>query len=109
QKECEALANAVALEELVHPETKTQAILKSEFIGSQNNADQTRVTAYSYDIEKHVEIVRMYGNDGHYHDVSVEWDEYLPLSNSRTLFVCEESQANGQNVLAARNNLCMYY
>ena len=79
QKEGEALANMVSNEYIVHPATKTPAILKSDFVRNQNNAEEICVTAYSYDIEPRVDIVPMLGGDGRLHNVYVDWDAYLPL------------------------------
>ena len=107
-KECEALANAVNYEYVVHPDTKTQAILKSSFVNSQNNIDETRITAYSYDIEKRVDIVSVHGGDGRFHDVSVPWDEYIPLEANHNFFVAKADIAQNQNVIARRNDLCIF-
>ena len=55
------------------------SIKKYEYdILSKDNIDETCITAYSYDIEKRIDIVSVHGGDGHYHDVEVEWDDYLP-------------------------------
>lgn len=107
-KECEVLANAVEDAYVVHPDTKTQAILKSTYVGSCNNVDETRITAYSYDIEQRVDMVSVYGEDGHYHQVPVEWDEYLPLEASRHFYVTANENEAGQSVIARRNGLCIY-
>ena len=107
-KECEALANAVDYNHLVHPNTKTQAILKSTYVGSDGEADETCITAYSYDIEKRVDIVSVYGGDGRFHNVPVEWDDYLPLEASNNLFVASGEVSQNKNVLARRNGLCIY-
>ena len=107
-KECEALANAVDYNHLVHPNTKTQAILKSTYVGSDGEADETCITAYSYDIEKRVDIVSVYGGDGRFHNVPVEWDDYLPLEASNNLFVASAEMSQNKNVLARRNGLCIY-
>lgn len=107
-KECEALANAVDYKYVVHPNTKTQAILKSSFVGSKDNIDEACITAYSYDIEKRVDIVSVYGGDGNYHDVPVEWDEYLPLEARNNFCISTNETAEGKKVLARRNGLCIF-
>lgn len=107
-KDCEALANAVDCAFVVHPETKTRAILKSTYGGNAGNADKTLVTAYSYDIEKRVDIIPVWGGDGRYHNVPVEWDDYIPLENSTELFVTRQDFAEGKSVLASRNGLCIF-
>lgn len=106
-KECEVLANAMEESLVVHPDTKTEAILKTEFLRSENDVDETCITAYSYDIEQRVDIVPMRGGDGYMHDVPVYWDEYLPLEYETTFSVTENGTYNGE-VKAVRNGLCIY-
>ena len=108
-KECEALANAVDYSYVVHPDTKTQAILKSSFVSSKDSIDETCITAYSYDIEKRVDIVSMRGGDGHIHNVPVEWDEYLPLEMQNTFYISTNEIAQNQNVIAKRNGLSIFH
>ncbi len=103
-KECEALSNAVNRKELVHPHTKTEAILKSAYVKPCNSGDEICVTAYSYDIICRVDFVPMMGGDGRLHQVPVNWDEYIPLSKDTSLFVSESEKAKG-DILATRKNL----
>ncbi|MBE6761123.1 MAG: hypothetical protein E7551_02440 [Ruminococcaceae bacterium] len=107
-KESEALANMVDYKYVVHPNTKTEAILKSSFVGSQNGIDETCITAYSYDIEKRIDIVVVHGGDGRYHDVPVEWDEYLPLEASNNFYVSTNEIAKSASVMASRNGLSIF-
>lgn len=107
QKEGEALANLVPSKYTVHPNTKTQAILKCCFVGSQNNADEVSVTAYSYDIEDRVDVVSVHGGDGRWHNVNVPWQEYLPLEVENRFYITEQIK-DSQPLLAKRNNLRIY-
>ncbi len=106
--ECEALANMVSPEQVVHPQTKTPAILKSSFVRSADAADEINVTAYSYDIEKRMDLVAVFGGDGRYHNVPVEWDEYLPLEQNKTFFVATAQEAESRNILAQRHSICIF-
>lgn len=106
-KECEALANAVDAKYVVHPNTKTKAILKSSYVASKDNMDETCITAYSYDIEKRADVVSVLGGDGRYHNVTVPWDEYLPLEAENNFYVAMHSDINTSNVMASRNGLCI--
>lgn len=108
QKECEALANTIEKEKVVHPDSKTQAILKSRFVKSKDNVDETAITAYSYDVEKRVDIVSVRGGDGYFHNVEVPWDEYIPLEQENRFFVAEVNLANADNIVAKRNGLCIF-
>ena len=106
-KECEALANAIEAKYVVHPSTKTAAILKSSFVRSKDNIDETCIKAYSYDIEKRTDIVSVLGGDGRYHSVSVPWDEYIPLEAEHSFFVAERERVQGSDIMASRNGLCI--
>ncbi len=105
-KESESLANLVNKKEIVHPDTKTEAILKSSYLSTENNIDKTSVTAYSYDIEKRVDIVTVRGGDGHYHNIPVEWDEYLPLEQITNFGVTAINSAVAS--AASRDGLCIF-
>lgn len=107
-KECEVLANAVDFKYVVHPNTKTNAILKSTFVKSENGIDETCITAYSYDIERRVSIVSVRAGNGRYYDVAVEWDEYLPLELHNNFYVTADSNAEDKTVIARRNGLCIF-
>ena len=106
-KESEALANLADEDVTVHPRTKTRAILKSEYVGTVRDSDEMAITAYSYDILKRVDVVSMHGGDGRFHNVSVEWDEYIPLEAKNSFFVTSIDKADGQRVSSRRNGLCM--
>ena len=105
-KEYESLSN-IAMSRLTHPGTKTNAILKASFVGSKNGADEITVTAYSYDIKKRVDFIPVFGGDGRMHSVPVPWDDYIPLEARNNCFV-SISDGTKENVIAKRNNLCLY-
>ena len=107
-KESEALANNIDKSYVVHPDTKTMAILKSHFVKHSDKIDENRITAYSYDIYKRVDIIPVKGGDGYYHDVEVPWDEYIPLEITNTFFVTAVDYAKDKNVIASRNGLCIF-
>ena len=107
-KECEALANAVPASLVVHPNTKTSAIIKSAYLSSQGKTDQAQISAFSYDIEGRVDYVSMLGGDGRYHSVAVPWDEYLPLMAHNTFCFADIETAAGHEVVASRNGLCIF-
>ncbi|MBE6976661.1 MAG: hypothetical protein E7439_05650 [Ruminococcaceae bacterium] len=106
-KECEALANAVDYQYVVHPRTKTQAILKSAFVRSRDDMDETQITAYSYDIEPRIDFVPMLGGDGRLHSVPVPWDDYLPLVAQNHFYISTAEEAKNQTIIARRNGLCI--
>ncbi len=108
-KESEALANAVDCSYVVHPATKTQAILKSSFVKNEEGIDEACITAYSYDIEKRVDMVSVLGGDGRLHAVPVEWDQYLPLKQENTFFIATNEIARGKQIFARRNGLSIFH
>ena len=105
---CESLANAVQQRYVVHPATKTQAIVKSKFLSAHDHMEETCITAYSYDIEKQVDFVTMLGGDGKIHSVAVEWDHYLPLINSSIFYIAENDPPGNKKSMAKRNGLCIF-
>lgn len=107
-KESEALANAVDARYVVHPKTKTQAILKSAFVASHDQVDETCITAYSYDIKTRVDMVSVFGGDGRFHNVPVQWDDYLPLEAQNHFFISTADRGEGEKVMAKRNGLCIF-
>lgn len=107
-KECEALSNKVSAEYVVHPRTKTHAILKSSFVNSQNDVDEIRISAYSYDIIPRVDFIPVHGGDGRWHNVPVPWDDFIPLEATNSFFVAKSELAQSHNVIAQRNNLCIF-
>lgn len=108
-KEYESLANAVNPSLVVHPNTKTRAILKSSFVSSHGQADEIRITAYSYDIIPRIDFIPVLGGDGHIHPVPVPWDDYIPLETTNTFSVAsvDPDAEPLPNVIARRNNLCI--
>lgn len=107
-KEWEALANAVDDQYVVHPQTATKAILKCSFVSSGKSGDRIKVTAYSYSVRKRVTDVSVHGGDGYWHDVPVEWKEYIPLKFESRYYVGTEEQANNRTILAKKDNLCIF-
>ncbi|MBQ3000129.1 MAG: hypothetical protein IJD63_00100 [Oscillospiraceae bacterium] len=105
-KQFETLANALSPSYVVHPGTKTEAIIKSAFVRSKDGVDETCITAYSYDIAKRLDFVPMLGGDGRMHSVPVEWDDYLPLEAENRFFVASSEKT--QNAIASRNGLSIF-
>ena len=57
---------------------QTDALYKTQVQGSAGGTDSVLVTAYGYRTEYRVHYESVYGNDGYWHDVPVEWTEYIP-------------------------------
>ena len=77
--EAEIMANKYSQTQFAHPLSKTDSILKSEFIKRDGKADIVNIHAYGYDMIKHIDYISKLGGDGYYHNVPVEWYEYVPV------------------------------
>ena len=95
-------------ENVVHPRTKTNAIIKSTFVNSTNGIDEICVCAYSYDIIPQIDFIPVYGGDGKWHSVPVPWDDYIPLEVTNNFFVAPAEIAKNKTIMAQRNNLCIF-
>lgn len=107
-KECEALSNKIRPEHVVHPRTKTHAIIKSNFVTSTNGVDEICVFAYSYDIIPQIDFVPVHGGDGRWHSVPVPWDDYIPLEAANTFFVAPVESVQNEKIMAQHNNICIF-
>ena len=107
-REYEALSNSMSRGHVVHPNTQTEAILTTSYVRTHGDADEISVSAFSYDIIPRVDFVRVLGGDGHWHSVSVHWNEYIPLEATNHFFVSKIESADNQAALGVRNDLCIY-
>ena len=87
QYEHEALANAIGARTFAHPDSATDSILKTLFLGKVGDCDKVRVTAHSYRTIPRVEPVSVFGRDGRFHTIAVPWVEYTPLAASRNILI----------------------
>ena len=84
------MANSFDQRVLLHPESKTQGIMKTSFNGRNLKADNVTITAHSYKTIDRVEYVSTLGGDGRVHQVPVHWDEYIPIQKQTKMEVKEE-------------------
>ncbi|MBP3313804.1 MAG: hypothetical protein J6K84_04010 [Oscillospiraceae bacterium] len=104
-KEYETLANVAGSYQFHHPNSKTPAMLKTAFVEHSSAGDHVTVTAYSYDTAPRVDIVPVFGGDGCMHNVSVPWEEYLPLEYRTNCLVTDENSP--KEALSKWHGLCM--
>lgn len=83
--ETEALANRFPARYFAHKDTKTDVILKTQFVQKDGLADKVRVNAYSFDAVPRVAYISVAGGDGLIHSVPVEWTEYIPLQKTSVM------------------------
>ena len=77
--EHEVMVNAIGKEHFKNLDSRSDVILKTNYIGRENNTDKVRVTAKSYLGENRVDFVPTLGGDGRIHNVPVPWVEYIPV------------------------------
>ena len=88
--EHEAIANFYGDAPFRHPACVTRCILKTEAGADPSGEGQSvQVTAHGYRGEPRVDYVSVLGGDGRFHDVPVEWTEYLPVSRTSPLRLME--------------------
>ena len=80
--EHETIANRYHLKDFMHPDSDTDAIIKTVLNKNMNGIDEVNVISHSYKAVSHVEIVPTLGGDGRMHGVPVTWYEYVPLTQS---------------------------
>lgn len=85
--EHESIANTFDKSILQHPDTCTNVILKTQLVERLGDADKLRIDAHSFRGVKYVEYVSVYGGDGRYHQVPVEWIDYVPLVQESYMLV----------------------
>ena len=73
------MANKAEYFQVVHEDSRTEAIIKTNFIRKEATADIIGITAYSYKTCERLDFIPVLGGDGRIHPVPVPWIEYLPL------------------------------
>lgn len=101
--EHEAMANKLGYEQFVHSESQTQAILKTKLLSSNKDGDLVEVTASSYTTEDRLDLIPVFGGDGHLHAVPVHWVEYIPVEKTSQMRVAldpdEQKGEDDENAL----------
>ena len=86
------MANVVGYDKLIHPDSATEAILKTELLGKGERSDAVAVTAYSYETFPRIDFIPVKGGDGRYHQVPVHWVEYCPISQTTQVQICGSAE-----------------
>lgn len=84
-------------------EAVTDVILKSEFVRKDDNADIVNIHSYAFKSIHHRDYIAKLGGDGRWHDVPVDWYEYLPVEKN-TPFALQNSDINRQEYLQLQNS-----
>lgn len=87
--EHETIANHFGEQAFQHPDCITNSILKTHSKTESDGTQTVSVKAYGYTGEDRTDYVSVYGGDGHYHKVSVNWVEYLDVQRESNMVVKE--------------------
>ena len=87
--EHESVANYHGEDKFKHPSSITRNILKTHMVQQEDGESTIAVTAYGYRGEERVEYKEVYGGDGKWHDVPVQWTEYLPVQRTSSMCLSE--------------------
>jgi hypothetical protein len=87
--EHEAIANYHGDASFRHPQSVTRNILKTRLVRREGGESTVAVTAYGFRGEGRTDYVSVYGGDGDWHDVAVDWTEYLPVERTSEMCLSE--------------------
>ena len=85
--EYESLVNAWDESEFAPRNADTRSILKTRLRSRDQDKSTITVTAHAFAGHSRVEFVPTLGGDRRWHNVPVEWIEYLPVSRNRNVSV----------------------
>lgn len=89
--EHEAIANYYGEKRFAHPACITRNILKTRLASRADGVSEVEVVAHGFCGEKRIDREEVFGGDGKWHWVPVEWIEYLPVEKTTGMTVCESS------------------
>lgn len=95
--EYESFANSMDEQEFSPASAITPCILKTQVVERAERAAQLEVTAHAFRGEDRVDYVPVLGGDGHWHNVPVHWTQYLPVSQTTLMAVCETGTSSQQD------------
>lgn len=91
--EHETIANFYGDEAFSHPECVTHNIFKTQAKADVDGTQTIKVTASGYAAQDRVDYISVYGGDGSYHDVPVEWVEYINVQQESNMMIKEQVPA----------------
>lgn len=89
--EHEAIANYYGDKYFKHASCITKNILKTELVSREDGIAKIRVVANGFGGKKRVEHKSVWGGDGRWHKVPIEWVEYFPVERKSYMYVSENS------------------
>lgn len=101
--EHESIANYMGEEKFRHADCITRSILKASPQRGKGDAQVVKITAKGYRGIERIDYISVRGGDGRNHRVPVHWVEYIAVSESSNIFVCDmaDTENDGHEVAAA--------
>lgn len=99
----EAMACRLA-RRLAPDDSNTDVIFKTALQERTAGGDAVRVSAYGYRAEARLHYETVYGNDGHFHQVPIEWMEYIPTQKNSVIKIVREGGAVPDGAVYHRGN-----
>ncbi|MGL5681954.1 MAG: MAG1210 family protein [Marinifilaceae bacterium] len=96
--DCESIVNTYGEAKFMHPESITDNILKVE-MNPTSTETIVDVTAHGFRGEERLDYISKLGGDGRYHNVPVEWIEYIPVKKVSPLILKEVGNYNRQEYI----------
>ncbi len=81
-QESEYAVNRMDATAFAPPYAATPSILKTSLAAKDGKSDRLVVTANAYRAVPHTEFVSVFGGDGFFHSVPVDWVEYVPIQSN---------------------------
>lgn len=109
--EHETLANSFNRNLFKHPNSNTDAILKSSIVMKDGEKDIVTIDAYSFKEIAKVEYVNKMGGDGRMHTIPVHYFEYNELKQSTNMvaqYATNNSQNEANNAIIKQRGLMAY-
>ena len=72
-------------------DSNTSVIYKTALQERSGGGDAVHVSAFGYRAEARLHYESVYGNDGHWHDVPIEWVEYVPTQKNSIIKIVRAS------------------
>lgn len=85
--ELEVIANHYGEAAFAHPDSITRNLLKTNSVQLSPSVQMVEVTAHGYLGVNRIDYVPRRGGDGNVHGVPVQWTEYFPVENRRSMLV----------------------
>lgn len=86
----EEIANRLSAS-LAHPNAVMPCIFKTVPLAQHADGETVGVHVRTFAVVHHTQYVSVRGGDGYFHDVPVEWDEYVPLSKQANIRIVNKS------------------